>query len=717
MSGTKRKVDSAEDRNGKRTKTKINAVPAADNSKSKYYPPTFQKKGITRGSRKMNRDKKLRKQSEKQTSSSKKHRRGDDEEEESDEDDSSVDSDVSMSDDGDNDENDDVDVSEEEEEDQEDKGQEYETAEEEFGEKSTDAADADKKSSSSRESHAKQKALAQERKAAKPNADIIARSKKLWERLRRKSHVPREERKKLVAELFEIITGRVDDFVFKHDSVRVIQTALKYASLEQRKMIASELQGHYKELAESRYAKFLLGKMLVHGDADIRDMIVPEFYGHVKRLIRHPEASWILDDIYRTVATKKQRSILLREWYGPEFAIFRESGDSDVTADLSQILAESPEKRHPIMHALFELINQLVQKKTTGFTMLHDAMLQYFLSTKPGSSEANEFIELIKGDEEGDLAKNMAFTKSGSRLMCLCLAYSSAKDRKLLLRFYRDTIKLMAGDVYGHMVILAAFEVIDDTKLSSKSIFPELLSQDADESTRHEDLLMQINDNTARISVLYPFAGDKVKWLLPAGDGEILKEVFDIRKETSKKEPAIRREELVKAASASLLEFIAARAESLMETSFGCQFLSEVLFGADGDKSAALNAVAIAAKSKIEAQDSPFVGRMLKSLVQGGRFNSAEKKVEKVNPPLDFHNLLYDNIKDDIMAWATGAQTFVIVALAESDEFGQKSELLKTLKKNKKALEKAATGAKGSSEKTQKAGPSSSGAKLLLSKI
>ncbi|EEA20561.1 Pumilio y domain member 6 [Talaromyces marneffei ATCC 18224] len=703
MSGTKRKVDSADDRNGKRTKTKTNIAPTAVGTKS-----TFQKKGITAGARKMSGDKKLSKQAEKKKPSKKgQYKKKYEEDEEEDDDDmnsdiSSDESDVSM--------DDDVDDSEPVEE------EEAEEEEEEETENSNGDVNADNKSSS-RESHAKQKALAQERKAAKPNADIIARSKKLWERLRRKSHVPRDERKKLVAELFEIITGRVDDFVFKHDSVRVIQTALKYASLEQRKMIVRELQGHYKDLAESRYAKFLLGKMLVHGDADIRDMIVPEFYGHVKRLIRHPEASWIMDDIYRTVATKQQKAIMLREWYGPEYAIFRDNNETSVTAELSTILSESPEKRPPIMRNLFELINQLVQKKTTGFTMLHDAMLQYFLNTKPGSSEANEFIELIKGDEEGDLAKNMAFTKSGARLMCLCLAYSSAKDRKLLLRFYRDTIKMMAGDVNGHLVILAAYGVIDDTKLSSKSIFPELLNQETEETARHEELLLQINDIIARVPVLYPFVGDKVKWLLPAGDEDILNEIFEIRKETSKKEPSIRRQELVQAASPSLLEFIAARAESLMETSFGCQFLSEVLFSADGDKSAALNAVAVAAKSKIEAQDSPFVGRMLKSLVQGGRYNNAEKKIEKVDPALNFDTLLYDNIKDDILAWATGPQTFVIVALAESEDFAQKSELLKTLKKNKKALEKVAAGPKDSSDKTKKAGPSSSGAKLLLSKI
>jgi pumilio family protein 6 len=118
---------------------------------------------------------------------------------------------------------------------------------------------------SSAEAHAAQRTLAKERKAAKPNADIIGRSKKIWERLRRKSHVPTEERKALVGELFEIITGRVRDFVFKHDSVRVIQCALKYANMQQRKQIVTELRTDMRELAESKYGKFLVAKMVVEG--------------------------------------------------------------------------------------------------------------------------------------------------------------------------------------------------------------------------------------------------------------------------------------------------------------------------------------------------------------------------------------------------------------------------------------------------------------------
>ncbi|KAL4916267.1 armadillo-type protein [Aspergillus aurantiobrunneus] len=702
MVGVKRHVDAGEDRNGKRTKTKT-----AVSTKSKPAPVKAQKTSKYVKGKDVKPGKKDKK------GSKKKPVEEEEEEEVSEDDDFDVDdisdSEIENGDDADDDDvdMDDIDADEDDEEGDGDKDKKKS--------KSKSQQDEEMKiKTSSRESHIKQKALQQERKAAKPNADQIARSKKLWERLRRKSHVPLEERKKLIAELFDIITGRVKDFVFKHDSVRVIQTALKYANAEQRKQIARELKGSYVELAQSKYAKFLIGKMIVHGDSDIRDLVISEFYGKVKRLIRHPEGSWILDDIYRAVATPEQQAHLLREWYGAEFAIFRaNTTDKKPTAELSTILEEDPAKRSPIMHFLLELINQLIQKKTTGFTMLHDAMLQYFLNVKPGTTESTDFIELIKGDEEGDLIKNLAFTKSGARLMCLALAYSTAKDRKQLTRFYKDTIKMMAGDLHGHLVLLAAYEVIDDTKLTSKLIFPELLNQSiSDDAARNEELLYQVTDLTARIPILYPFASDnKPKWLLPYSDHPVLAEIREIRKETSKKDPAVRRQELVKAASPTLLDLIAARAGTLLESSFGCQFIAEVLFDADnsdGKKDTALAAVAEAAKSLSDTKDSPFVGRMLKSLVQGGRFNSAEKKVEKVSPPLNFHGLLYVQISEEIMAWATGSNVYVIVALAESDEFEKKSELLKALKKGKKALEQASKAEKG---------PASSGAKLLLEKI
>lgn len=560
---------------------------------------------------------------------------------------------------------------------------------------------------SSRESHAKQKQLALERKAAKPLADEVARTKKIWERLRIKSSVPKDERQKLVDELFTIITGRMRDFVLKHDAVRAVQTAIKYSTPTQRKQIAKELQGAYAQLAESRYAKFLIGKLLVQNDEEIRNVIIPEFYGKVRKLINHPEASWILDDVYRTVATKEQKAMLLREWYGPEFAIKEMTKtEAKPTADLKQILTDDSGKRGTIMKSLWDMINSLVQKRMTGFTMLHDAMLQYFLNTEQGTEDFTEFNELVKGDETGDLLKNLAFTKSGARLVCLLLAHGTAKDRKHLLKAYKDTIHLMAADPYAHVVILTAYDVIDDTKLTSKSIFPELFGEAKEQLA--QNVLEVVNNVYARTTVLYLFEGLS-KALFPAGqafDIDTLKEVHEIRKTTSKKDVEVRRLELVAAFSPQLIEAVLASPRDLTATTFGCQFVADVLLDCVGDKQAALEAVAQCAEGDPSQEivageegsipsphisQSAFGSRMLKSLIQGGRYDKAAGKVIPVDPPLQFANILYPVIQERLVEWATGPGSFVVVGLAEAGDFSDKEALKKTLKKNKKLLEKAAT--------------------------
>ncbi len=535
----------------------------------------------------------------------------------------------------------------------------------------------------SREAHAKQRVERQERKAAKPNADSIAKSKKLWERLRRKSHVPREERKTLIAELFDIITGRVKDFVFKHDSVRVIQTALKYANVDQRKAIARELKGEYKALAESKYAKFLIGKMLVHGDYETRDLVVPEFYGHIRRMMKHPEASWIVDDIYRGVATTSQKANMLREWYGAEYALFSSKEPGPVSADLKALLVEHPEKRTPIMRSLLELINLLVQKKTTGFTMLHDAMLQYFLNVQHGSEEMTEFIELLKSDEEGDLLKNLAFTKSGARLVCLALAHGNAKDRKHILRTYKETMQTLACDTHGHKVLLAVYDVIDDTVLVSKSVFSEMVGKDPKSESQQQELFAAATHLNARIPLLYPFCG-KAKAILSSEDLELLDEVHRIRSTTSKKDPEVRRKELVASLSPALLSLIVVNPMELVSTSFGCQFVTEVILGSSEGREPALRAIATLTTGDAETKnflEQPAAGRMLKTLVLGGRFNPKTKVIDPVDPPLGFHDIFYEAIKHDIVNWAIGNNSFVVVGLLEAPGFSGADELSKILKK------------------------------------
>jgi pumilio family protein 6 len=433
-------------------------------------------------------------------------------------------------------------------------------------------------------------------------------------------------------------------------------------------------------------------------DNKIRDMVIPEFYGHVRRLINHPEASWILDDIYRSVASKEQKAILLREFYGPEFALFKSAGETNLTGNLSEILEKNPEKRKPIMEYLHGLINQLIQKKLTGFTMLHDAMLQYFLNISVGSAEMGDYLKLIIGDnkeEEVDLLKNLAFTKPGSRVVCLTLAHGSAKDRKQILRAYDETVSMLAMDPNGHTVLMTAYDVVDDTRETTKRIFSELVSltKDATPEGQQEKILPLAEDLIGRISLLYPFAG-ATKWLVHNSETQaLIKEVEAIRATTSKKAPETRRAELVTALSPSLLTAVAQNATTLVQTPNGCQFINEVLLDGVGDKSAAVAAVAELAPGDPSEEghvaQSPAAGRMLKTLIAGGHFDPKNKKVTVADASLGFHNQLYKQIKPFVVQWATGESSFVVVALLEAEGFSHKDELKKKLVKAKAELEAA----------------------------
>jgi pumilio homology domain family member 6 len=532
-----------------------------------------------------------------------------------------------------------------------------------------------------------------------------------------------------VAELFEIVTGRVHDFVFKHDSVRVIQCAVKYATIPQKKQIAKELKGTYKPLAESRYAKFLLAKMIVEGDQETKDLIIPEFYGHVRRLINHPEASWILDDVYRTVATKEQKAIMLREWYGPDFAVFKTEDTANITANLATILKKNPEKRAVILKYLQERINQLVQKKMTGFTILHDAMLQYFLNLSPESEEFTDFHRLILGDnkeEETDLLRNLAFTHYGSELACLTIAHGSAKDRRQMLRAYKDVIDMLAYDKWGYRVLLTAMDVFDDTRELSQRIFTELilLKKDAKPEEQAEKILNLAGHQSGHIVLLYPFVGAQRKLLHP-DTLQLMQRVQGIRSTTSKKDPNVRRNEIITPLSPLFLNTIELHAVELVGNSFGCQFITEVILDGIGPKDAALKSVANLAQGNPEEADhisrSPFAGKMLKTLIAGGRFDRQAGKVILVEPNLKFAELLLEIMKSEpgrLRQWILSEGAFVVLQLLEAPwEDAADGEYVKTQVKNcRKDLKNMAAAAEQSEDDGNAAETARKGkaAKLLL---
>ena len=164
--------------------------------------------------------------------------------------------------------------------------------------------------------------------------------------------------------------------------------------------------------------------------------------------------------------------------------------------------------------------------------------------------------------------------------------------------------------------------------------------------------------------------------------------------------------------------------------------MTEVILGSPEGREPALRAIATLTIGDAETRnllEQPAAGRMLKTLVLGGRFNPKTKAIDPVDPPLGFHNMFYEAIKHDIVNWAIGNNSFVVVGLLEAPGFSGADELSKILKKggNKQRLvevagssgmdhaelKKKKKGNTGMPEQEPQASAGNKGTQILLKKL
>ena len=173
-----------------------------------------------------------------------------------------------------------------------------------------------------------------------------------------------------------------------------------------------------------------------------------------------------------------------------------------------------------------------------------------------------------------------------------------------------------------------------------------------------------------------------------------MQRVRKIRETTSKKDPTVRRAELITPISPLFLHAIESHASDITSNSFGCVFITEVIIDGIGEKQAAVNAVANAVQGDPlapgHAAHSPFAGKMLKTLIAGGRFDRSSGKVMPLDPPLHFPELLFGAIEPNLEGWVLGDGGFVVLALLEAtwkDKEGAK-KVQNAVKSSKVELER-----------------------------
>ncbi|XP_042365138.1 pumilio homolog 3 [Plectropomus leopardus] len=397
---------------------------------------------------------------------------------------------------------------------------------------------------------------------------IICQCKQVWGNLRRKN-CDNDLKKKLMEELLDLIQGKIKQMAYAHDSVRVLQCFIQFGSHEQRQGVFEELKDDIIALCKSQYGKHVVKKLLMYGNKELVAAVMKTFKGHVRPMLRHAAASSIIEYAYNDKAVLAQRLMLTEELYGNTFTVCK----SSVCNTIEKVAEANPEKMNNIIDEMKQILTPMAQKEQViKHSLVHKVFLDFFLFA--ADKQRTEMIESIR-----ESVVYMAHTHDGARVAMHCLWHGTAKDRKVIIKTMKTYMVKFATGEFGHLVLLAIFDCVDDTKLVKQAVLSEILSS----------LDEVIGNKYGKKVLLY--------LLSPRDPAHLLPEIIKVLEKGdgnahSKKDMATRRKELLEVVSPPLLEYLRDNAATMVMDKASSVTISDILASACGDLRPAMTAVA-----------------------------------------------------------------------------------------------------------------------------
>lgn len=335
--------------------------------------------------------------------------------------------------------------------------------------------------------------------------EVMAQAKTTWEQLRPKA-TSTDKSVKLVAELLKLLSGRIVEFVFRHDGSRIVQWMLADGDNAQKTTVMKELiEGSKKpamegempffvKLACDRYGHHLAFKMLRVGDKKEKSLLYDNYLrGNVAQLIRNSYGADVLDFAFQTVLKAKEKTELVLELLYMKQRKLLDSFRTNILKEASE-KTQSSVKQQPQPASMFAhsldvvgetfasavvdsagaVLSQLLDKENLlRFEIIHAALKEYMVVVMESypKEKAQEMAVLL-----GPVLVHFAHSKPGVFVAINCVKILDAKHRKKVVRALKTHIRKLLEDEYGHRLILALFEWVDDTRLVGKTVSAEIFS-------------------------------------------------------------------------------------------------------------------------------------------------------------------------------------------------------------------------------------------------
>jgi len=365
-------------------------------------------------------------------------------------------------------------------------------------------------------------------------------AKKIWEELRDEDKMKENEQKKvkLASELHALVKGNIKKIIFAHDTVRVVECLMAMGDEAVKESIFQEMKEDIVEMSKSKYASFFAHKLLRYGSKEQRAHTIKALMGKVAKLMKHKTAATVVELAYNDYADAATRNSMLQEFLGPEFRLFKEP----TVRTVGELIAKHPEKKEEIIKNMGANVEVLIQKGTFNHSLVHTVIHNYLAVTD--GKRRSDCIESLRNS-----LVHMAHSRDGAMAAMYCLWHGTAKDRKAIIKSFKTFIEKTCYEEFGHMVLMAIFDTVDDTKLVGKAVLGELA----------ECLTKVMQDKYGLRVVKYLFAGRESAYTYPdaieimkKGDGN----------ENSKKEMGVRRSELLESIAPAVLKWLASHMQS-----------------------------------------------------------------------------------------------------------------------------------------------------------
>ncbi|TFJ82621.1 hypothetical protein NSK_006045 [Nannochloropsis salina CCMP1776] len=354
-----------------------------------------------------------------------------------------------------------------------------------------------------------------ERAKARPAFDLVARAKAIWAIFRSK-RLGKDEREKMSEELYSLIKGKLHQIAVKHDAARVVQAALKHGNRIQQEAYITELLEYLLEFSKVQYAHFIVLRLL-----DVTASLPAErkrvsrvFTGKVHTLATHAVGAKVLEGIFSTYP-KQDTQALRAELYGRETTLLLGDPTGPQGRDLAAILRELPGRRERVLSNVLGMIQKMLVKDLAVLPFVQELIWEY--TCNAGPVLVRELVPTLL-----DYLLLLTGTRPGCKALAECAAYGTPKDRKKMLKALKGYVvpTLLHKDAY--LLILRLADVIDDTVAFNKAVWQELLERNAVE----ESMLRLATHVKASKVLLCLLAPEKRGTFLMKDEVELLRPAF-----------------------------------------------------------------------------------------------------------------------------------------------------------------------------------------------